>query len=379
MRLILHIGSTKTGTTTIQQFFCRNHDALLAKGIFYPVKSSHTANHVLLTAGFVQQNKQLPHNSFYMSSEARFQKSFKAFWSQLLDGMEKYKPHTVVLSSETLFEDFSEVSYRSISSFLAESFDDIVVVAYVRSPASDYQSRIAQQVKTAKKLMPPHVRRIRSILEYYEKEFPKAVYVYPFESAQLKRRDVLYDFLMNHIPEAVTLMNESCHFKNIALPGWLLLQAQKLRLELQPSGQFPTITTNALINYLVEDYISSSRYKERISSMKLNAEIKEFIENSAVDYQWLKGRYNLEFADLDYSKIEEKENPYSDLFLLEDICVLENANDELCVDVSIPTSKFLRLFITLRFILKTQLTGFYKAKISYSWLGKIKRAVLKTA
>ena len=37
MRVILHIGSNKTGTTALQKTFSKNYDALYGAGILYPV------------------------------------------------------------------------------------------------------------------------------------------------------------------------------------------------------------------------------------------------------------------------------------------------------------------------------------------------------
>ena len=37
MKLILHIGSEKTGTTAIQRFFKKNRERLIQNGIYYPL------------------------------------------------------------------------------------------------------------------------------------------------------------------------------------------------------------------------------------------------------------------------------------------------------------------------------------------------------
>ncbi len=381
MRLILHIGSSKTGTTTVQQFFCRNQAALLADGFFYPMRSSHTPQHVLIPAGFVQKrNYSLPNNRFYMDNSNRFWRSFDSFWKKMLDDIEEYKPHTVILSAETLFDDFSSISEKSFSEFLGEYFSDVSIVAYIRSPSADYKSRIFQQIRTAKQIMPPHVRPIRQVIEYYEHEFPGNVHVYPFEKEQLLGGDILRDFLTKNTPELLHLIKAtSTEFKNVSLSPVLLKALQKIRLEEQPEGRLPKISTNALVVWATEAYEKERPTAIESETIGLRDDINLFLQSSAIDYKWLREVYGVTFSDLDYSKIEEKDNPYSDLFLLEDICVLGSANNKLRVDVRVPASKFLRLLITLRFILKTQLTGFYKAKISYSWLGKIKRAVLKTA
>ena len=49
MRLILHIGTHKTGTSSLQLFCRNNRKALLEHGIFYP-KTSHNALHVFMNS-----------------------------------------------------------------------------------------------------------------------------------------------------------------------------------------------------------------------------------------------------------------------------------------------------------------------------------------
>lgn len=379
MRLILHIGSSKTGTTTIQQFFCRNQRLLLKQGILYPVRMSHTAHHVLMPASFVQKEKyNLPNNRFYMNNSDRFWSSFRAFWSSLMDDINKHKPHTVILSAETLFHDFSTISNRSFSEFLGQYFDDIQVIAYIRSPAPDYKSRVAQQIRTAKKILPPQVRPIKKIIEYFESEFPGKVRLYPFEKKQLIKGNVLKDFLVRNLPEALSLMGDrDAQFKNVALPPMLLQRLQRLRLSVQPKGTLPNISTNALVVWYSDMWAKNYKELAGSESMELKFEIKEYLQNSAIDYKWLRDKYSVNFNDLDYSKIEEKNNPFEKLNLLEDIFDLNMPFDKGVRKLNVPTNKFVRLLITARFIFKTQVTGMYRAHVAHAWLGKVKRGMFK--
>lgn len=48
-RLVLHIGTHKTATTTVQDTFCANRDLLAQHGLIYPALGRHTGHHGLLT------------------------------------------------------------------------------------------------------------------------------------------------------------------------------------------------------------------------------------------------------------------------------------------------------------------------------------------
>jgi hypothetical protein len=313
-----------------------------------------------------------------MNNTRRFWRSFDSFWQCLLKDIQRHQPHTVVLSSETLFHDFSTISERSFSEFLSQYFDEIQVVAYIRSPASDYKSRVSQQIRTAKKIIAPQVRPINSILEYYVREFPGAVKAHPFERGQLNNGDVLYDFLSHNLPEVLSIItSKDSDFKNIALPASLLQQLQEIRLTLQPNGHFPSIMTNALI------VSSAAKYKKIPTELRtqddlfLLKEISEFLQKSATDYLWLKKHYDITFNDLDYSQIKQRDNPYKDLSLLKDICTFDNSRNTHIEQIDPPKSKILKLLITASFINKTQMIGLYRYLMSYTWLGKLKRAIYK--
>lgn len=49
MRIFLHIGAEKTGTSSVQRFFSRNREALKAAGYLYPA-SAGNENHMALAA-----------------------------------------------------------------------------------------------------------------------------------------------------------------------------------------------------------------------------------------------------------------------------------------------------------------------------------------
>ena len=379
MRLILHIGSSKTGTTTIQQFFCRNQSVLLEQGVFYPVKGNHMAHHVLMPASFVQKEKYtLPNNRFYMGNSKRYWSSFQVFWTNVLNDIDKHKPHTVILSAETLFHDFSGISERPLADFLGQYFDDIQVVAYIRSPASDYKSRLAQQIRTALIPIYPQARSIRSVIEYYESQFPKAVNLYPFEKKQLVDGDVLKDFLTNNVPEVLHLIRtDTLQLKNTSLHPALLQRLQRVRLFVQPDKELPNIMTNALVVWFAGTYADYNRKQSQGGSMELKVDINDYLQSSAVDYKWLKETYNVSFSDLDYSKIKEKKNPYTELVFLEDICDFDTVDDKQIEKLHVPTNTIIRLLITARFILMTQVSGLYRAHCSYTWIGKMKRRLVR--
>jgi hypothetical protein len=375
LHLILHIGSTKTGTTSIQNFLFRKHSALRARGIFYPVKKSVTSNHILLPAGFVNLKKfMVPHQAIFLNSKALYSYCFKSFWNQLVYDLQKYNPHTVVLSAEDLFMDFTPISKLPFSALLNQLFDQITVVAYIRSPAPYYISRLSQNIRTGKKSIAPQACPIKSVIEYYEREFSGQVRVYPFEKQQLINGDALHDFLENNIPQALDLIGRKDQKSyNKSLPGELLYKLQKIRLDIQPDGHIPSVSTRAIMQLATNNYIKTQEGITTSNTLQLNSNIEKYIRRTATDYLWLKNKYGIVFNDLDYKEIGESENPYKDIHLVNEICIIDISKDKKLDSIAPPSNFFVRKALIYKFVLNNLVMAAYKSRIANTWVSKVKR------
>lgn len=62
MRLILHIGTPKAGSTSIQVMLASNRDFLAARGILYPAIGCAAHQHALCGALFTPENPKRARN-----------------------------------------------------------------------------------------------------------------------------------------------------------------------------------------------------------------------------------------------------------------------------------------------------------------------------
>jgi hypothetical protein len=132
-RLVLHAGTPKTGTKTMQRALFASRQALLERGILYPdVALSHEHKHQwlvnLLNAGDLA--------------------SFRRHVAEVLEAARTTAATSVVLSTEGLFlhwTDFSSDARRELAA-LAQSFDVVVWVLF-RDPLSFAVSLYAQVLK----------------------------------------------------------------------------------------------------------------------------------------------------------------------------------------------------------------------------------------
>lgn len=312
-KLILHIGHAKTGTTALQDFFLKKSAQLLKLGYLYPTKSSPNANHIVLPAGFVLgEGFRTPHYLTYQDNFKRFERDFQRFWKALTSDIQTHSPHTVILSSEWMFRDFSKISRIPLAEFLGQYFSSVKVVAYIRSPVPDYLSSLAQRIKTGYLIPNPAARKIRSIIEYYLEQFPNAVELHPFERQQLRGGDIRHDFFSRYIPEALSAISmPQGHGSqaNVSLPWPLLRGLQQLLLLAQNHTEPACIRTRARMSAATRDYFVLYPGGQSCP-VRLQPEVESFIRHSAVDYLWLKEQFGVSFADLDYEHIEALPCPF---------------------------------------------------------------------
>ncbi|MDH3871116.1 MAG: hypothetical protein OEU44_02765, partial [Gammaproteobacteria bacterium] len=161
MKAILHIGTEKTGTTSIQSCLAANRNCLSDMGYAYPF-SPGRMNHRKLavyamshdrTDDFCRRNGLLGHEQRISWQEA-FRNEFILEISQL-----DHSIHTVILSSEHLQSRLnSSEDVARLHELLASLFSDIKVLVYLRRQDKAATSRYSTALKAGysmKSILPP--------------------------------------------------------------------------------------------------------------------------------------------------------------------------------------------------------------------------------
>lgn len=127
-RLILHVGTHKTATTTLQETFHRNRALLRKHGVIYPELGRRAGHHGLVTPWF-----EMP-EVYDLGSPA------KAVWQEIVKRHAK-DDATVLLSSEEFSRgnrsrrvDFAELRE------MVSGFDEVQVLCFLREQAAFLQS-----------------------------------------------------------------------------------------------------------------------------------------------------------------------------------------------------------------------------------------------
>jgi hypothetical protein len=143
--LVLHIGSGKTGTSSIQQFLRINRPRLARRGILYP-HAPGRARHTQL-GFFVKTEAELARTVEWTRAGhgdvAAFQEDFER---RLTDEIRTAAPKRVVMSDEALYN-LSDDSVRRLRALADRIADRVRVVVYLRRQDDQLISRYQQEVK----------------------------------------------------------------------------------------------------------------------------------------------------------------------------------------------------------------------------------------
>ena len=205
MNLYLHIGTEKTGTTSVQKFFRTNRELLARKGVLYPTAPGNE-NHTGLT---VAAQKLVRHGPLRKLKGVNSVENAKAFRSGLMEelaGEFSSGPFkTVVMSGEhcsSRLLDDREVQW--LKDFLAPFFESIKIVVYIRRQDDFLLSTYSTSVKSGstRELAAPPERLVQNRYNHWElltrwaRIFGRdQIVCRKYEKAALKSGDIVDDFL----------------------------------------------------------------------------------------------------------------------------------------------------------------------------------------
>lgn len=137
MRLVLHIGPSKTGTTSVQSFMASQREALLGRGVIYPrTGCSEDGNH----------------DSIARQTYGDPLESWKRYggWKEAIAEIRASGAHTAVVSSEYFFyrPTRDPANLRRLREILSPVFEEITILCYLRRQDERIRSNYLQCIKT---------------------------------------------------------------------------------------------------------------------------------------------------------------------------------------------------------------------------------------
>lgn len=155
VKIILHMGQGKTGTTALQGSLSRASGMLRDRKVLYPTSGYVFGGHHLLVflagcpAPFPRWRLAGVEGPKDPGSVAR------RAWEETCAAVRRDPPDVLVLSSEELLHKVDARGKSRLAATLAELSPDITPVVYVRHPVDHYRARVQEWVKRNDTPHPP--------------------------------------------------------------------------------------------------------------------------------------------------------------------------------------------------------------------------------
>lgn len=303
MKVILHFGMPKAGSSALQAGLVAARPALVEAGILYPRAPvlSHSAN--ALTLGLLPRDELPRYVRHALKGKPPPEALFADWMVKIRSRMAQIGGHTLVLSAENLWEIRSPGPAARLRAVLQDlGATRIEAVAYLRRPSDWYLSAAQQVLRASHKLRPLRPVAYRAPLETFAAHVadPGALRVFLYDRGAFPGGDVLN------------------HFRETVLPG--------APLEAAPAGRAVNETLSAEGMALLQDYRAAihpganSRFTDDTRHLRaalkeaedavggetrprLYPEIADRLDHGSTDLAWLAEAYGLRFAGIDHARI----------------------------------------------------------------------------
>ncbi|MBT9290692.1 hypothetical protein [Prosthecodimorpha staleyi] len=238
-RLVLHIGMTKTGSTSIEATFDDSRDALVAHGIDYlDMGQNHSK---LMTVVVKNSAKGLKGEITRILGVEKGDTDYdpELVLGTLRDRLAKPRANTVVISGQGLVK-YNRRQCERVRDFVSPYFDEIRIVVYVRDPTTWASSRAQENMKRGHTLaelvaalhedpencaiMPEYRAGIEAYIEVFGRE---NVDIRVFDRKRMVNGDLMADFCaaIGAGPEVPGILKQSFSNKGASMEALLLIQA----------------------------------------------------------------------------------------------------------------------------------------------------------
>lgn len=301
-KLLLHIGTGKTGSTSIQHALY--YDPILSHHFAYPKLGplGHNFLSVLfrdfddLTRGYQYK---------YQNNKKRYVEDKEKLLNEVKRLVEIDKP--LVISAESFFR-LKPGEIKILKQYFQEiGMQDVMVLVYIRRPSDFYLSIVQQKIKASFDFNSPYEFRYPFIDTIYrwKEYFPGHLRVRLFDKETLFNGCVVQDFLREACGffqiEGLNISNISLPTKNTSLSAEAMIALQRYR------KQYCTTSNNKLTtaSKLVLEKLSSIPSDIKQTKPVLKQELAAIIDyNHSEDLKKIQAWYDISFKTLNSSKME---------------------------------------------------------------------------
>lgn len=169
MKLTVHIGTTKTGSTSIQAFLASNRTQIAAQGVRYPavLGSQHHIKATVSSLNFAQSRDLHTHQGVYSASDlVSFRAKVRSDYQKVIRSGAKH----IVISSEHLQSRCDQPeNIERFQKFFATGFDAVNIVVYVRPQLDQLISLYSTTLRNGSSgTLIEHINRYEQRFSYFD-------------------------------------------------------------------------------------------------------------------------------------------------------------------------------------------------------------------
>lgn len=323
MRIVLHMGQGKTGTTALQRALHAARGALAAHDILYPTMPDGAVAHHLLLALAEAPERIPPHVSeVHGGLEQTRQKAAEAFAGIAVE-VARTRPEVLILSSETLLHGCRREAKLRLHRLLVTLSEDIQPVVYVREPAALYVARAQEKARVAVRPLPPGPQQIRTAIEETEAAFGLMPAVVTFDRARLTEGSIVADFITRFLSNRIAPAEVPDRIENPSLSAEAALLSLRFRALVAPDSDWKQDRRSQRLYRILNRLEQDEGHHLR---PQLRPGFAQAIRRASVDYLWLRDRFDVTFPEIDYAAIDGAPLPTPMLRApLEDIFEIDGA------------------------------------------------------
>ncbi|MBA3909846.1 MAG: hypothetical protein C0524_08130 [Rhodobacter sp.] len=298
MKIIVHMGQGKTGTTSLQESLHAAGATLRSRKVLYPRFGHQYVAHHLLVALCGDPNRLPPWNLERQGGPDGAVEAAQLAWNMTCEDIRRNRPELLVLSSEYLALTTDGVKAR-LAMLLSELSNDITPVIYVRHPIDHYRARLQQSIKHKDRHFPPVHQNLRQVVVDTEAVFGRGPELVAFDRKELHGNDIVCDFATRFLAPWVQAGDLPRLNANAGLSAEVLVLLVRLRAE---AGG--TYEASRQVARLIPQLEALDRSDPPTQPLTLLPEVAEAALRSATGHRWLAETGRLRIPGLEVDKID---------------------------------------------------------------------------
>lgn len=299
MKILLHMGQAKTGTTALQQSLHTTADSLRARGVYYPRFGGNAiAHHLLLPLCGAATKLPVWTLNDQGGPEAAI-RAARAAWATTCDEIRSNPPDVLILSSEMLLGGTDHAEKARLAKILLSLSNDILPIVYIRHPVELYRSGLQEMLKAVSRPHPPVGLNLREQIEDIEAIFPHPPALVAYDRSTLIQGDIVPDFADRFLAPLIGAVDLPRRQANLGLSAEALVLMTRLRN--QAGG---SISAARRVARLKEHFYAFDRDDPPATPLTLLPEVAEAALRSATCHRWLAETGRLQIPGLDTGSID---------------------------------------------------------------------------